>query len=139
MTRSSQIVAPTIPPYGTFKLERRSKPDDLLFTILKYVVSYVQYWFYPLNRDQFIKFSLLTLWLYLPFQLCAGIPSGYYDTANGLSGTTLQSALHEIINGHNKFSYTSVSTDVWDLLKITDEDPDNSSNVILLYTGRSQA
>ena len=71
--------------------------------------------------------------------MCAGIPSGYYDTANGLSGTTLQSALHEIINGHTKFSYTSSNTDVWDLLKITDEDPDNSSNVILLYTGRSQA
>ena len=67
------------------------------------------------------------------------VPSGYYDTANGLTGTSLQAALHEIINDHTKFPYTSSNTDVWDLIKITDEDPSNSSNVILLYTGRSQA
>ena len=66
------------------------------------------------------------------------VPSGYYDAANGLTGTSLQAALHEIINDHTKFPYSSSNTDVWDLLKITDEDPSNSSNVILLYTGRSQ-
>ena len=71
--------------------------------------------------------------------MSGGVPSGYYDTANGLTGTSLQAALHEIINDHTKFPYSSSNTDVWDLLKITDEDPSNSSNVILLYTGRSQA
>ena len=75
----------------------------------------------------------------LPMHLNGGVPSGYYDAANGLTGTSLQAALHEIINGHTKFPYTSSNTDVWDLVKITDEDPSNSSNVILLYTGRSQA
>ena len=75
----------------------------------------------------------------LSFHLVAAVPSGYYDAANGLTGTSLQAALHEIINGHTKFPYTSSNTDVWDLIKITDEDPSNSSNVILLYTGRSQA
>ena len=69
----------------------------------------------------------------------AEIPSGYYSSANGLSGSSLQDALHEIINDHTKFPYTSGSTDVWDVLKDIDEDPSNSSNVILLYTGRSQA
>ena len=69
----------------------------------------------------------------------ADIPSGYYSPANGLSGSSLQDALHEIINDHTKFPYTSNSTDVWDVLKDVDEDPSNSSNVILLYTGRSQA
>ena len=66
------------------------------------------------------------------------VPIGYYDAANGLTGNSLQAALHEIINDHTKFPYTSSNTDVWDLIKITDEDPSNSSNVILLYTGRSQ-
>ena len=66
------------------------------------------------------------------------VPSGYYDAANGLTGTFLHAALHEIINDHTKFPYSSSNTDVWDILKITDEDPSNSSNVILLYTGRSQ-
>ena len=69
----------------------------------------------------------------------AEVPTGYYSSANGLSGSSLQDALHEIINDHTKYPYSSSSTDVWDLLKIVDEDPDNSSNVILLYTGRSQA
>lgn len=67
------------------------------------------------------------------------IPPGYYNSANGLSGSSLQSALHEIINNHTKYPYTSSNTDVWDILKNVDEDPSNSSNVILLYTGRSQA
>ena len=71
--------------------------------------------------------------------MSGAVPSGYYDTANGLTGTSLQAALHEIINDHIKFPYTSSNTDVWDLIKITDEDPSNSSNVILFYTGRSQA
>ena len=68
----------------------------------------------------------------------AGIPDGYYDNAGSISGNELKAALHNIISNHTRYPYTSGSTDVWDLLKITDEDPNNSSNVILLYTGRSQ-
>ena len=71
--------------------------------------------------------------------LYSEIPTGYYNSANGLSGNSLQNALHEIINDHTKYPYTSSNTDVWDVLKDVDEDPSNSSNVILLYTGRSQA
>ena len=77
--------------------------------------------------------------IFLISLLNAQVPSGYYDDANGLSGTSLQSALHEIINDHTKYPYTSSNTDVWDIVKITDEDPSNSANVILIYTGRSQA
>ncbi|CAM5631154.1 hypothetical protein SCYAM73S_07454 [Streptomyces cyaneofuscatus] len=40
-----------------------------------------------------------------------------------------------IISDQTKLSYSQV----WDALKATDEDPANSSNVILLYTGRSQS
>ena len=36
----------------------------------------------------------------LSLHLYGGVPSGYYDTANGLTGTSLQAALHEIINDH---------------------------------------
>ena len=66
------------------------------------------------------------------------IPAGYYDSAEDLSGSELKFALHNIISDHVKYPYTSSSTDVWDILKETDEDPDNADNVILLYTGRSQ-
>lgn len=61
------------------------------------------------------------------------IPAGYYDPAIGLSGTALKSALHNVIKGHTTFSYTTV----WDILRDTDEDPNNSDNVLLLYSGWS--
>ncbi len=70
--------------------------------------------------------------------LLGSIPSGYYDDASGKSGSDLKSALHDIVSDHTKYPYTSGSTDVWDILKASDEDPDDSNNVILLYTGRSQ-
>ncbi|BBJ46717.1 ribonuclease [Streptomyces antimycoticus] len=59
----------------------------------------------------------------------------YYQDAIGKSGPELKAALHTIISDQTKVSYD----EVWDALKSTDEDPDNSSNVILLYSGRSQS
>ncbi|SED60741.1 endonuclease I family protein [Streptomyces melanosporofaciens] len=59
----------------------------------------------------------------------------YYQDAMGKSGPELKTALHTIISDQTKVSYD----EVWDALKSTDEDPDNSSNVILLYSGRSQS
>ncbi|MFI6858517.1 endonuclease I family protein [Streptomyces sp. NPDC050421] len=58
----------------------------------------------------------------------------YYQDALGKTGTALKGALHTIISDQTKLSYSQV----WDALKTTDEDPANSSNVILLYTGRSE-
>ena len=59
----------------------------------------------------------------------------YYRTAAGKTGNTLKTELHNIIDHHTELSYSSV----WEALKKTDEDPANANNVILLYTGRSQA
>jgi len=63
------------------------------------------------------------------------IPPGYYDDAIGLTGTQLKTALHNIIDDHTEYSYTNLRDFI---LEETDEDPNNSSNIILLYTGRSQ-
>ena len=68
--------------------------------------------------------------------LFAQIPNGYYDNAQGLTGDQLKSALHNIIDNHTEYSYNDLRDFI---LKNTDEDPNNSNNVILLYTGRSQA
>lgn len=62
-------------------------------------------------------------------------PADYYKDAEGKTGDELKAALHEIISGNDQLSYD----EVWEALKATDEDPDNSSNVVLLYTGRSQS
>jgi endonuclease I len=59
----------------------------------------------------------------------------YYRTALGKTGASLKSALHQIIRTNTKLSYDQV----WEALKATDQDPDNPSNVILLYSGRSQS
>lgn len=67
----------------------------------------------------------------------AQIPPGYYDTANGLTGTALKDALNDIIDGHVQFTYTSSGTDTWDILKETDKDTLNTDNVILIYSGWS--
>jgi len=65
--------------------------------------------------------------------------NSYYSSTQNLWGSQLKSTLHDIIDDHTAYPYTSSSTDVWDILKNTDEDPDNSNNVILLYTGWSYA
>ncbi|WP_108986702.1 endonuclease I family protein [Streptomyces coelicoflavus] len=61
--------------------------------------------------------------------------STYYEDAIGKTGTSLKSSLHTIISDQTKLSYS----EVWDALKATDEDPDNSGNVILLYSGVSRS
>lgn len=59
---------------------------------------------------------------------------GYYSGADDLMGEVLKAFLHELIDDHTVLSYTAL----WTALAVSDEDPDNSNNVILLYTGRSQ-
>ncbi|MFZ1290773.1 MAG: endonuclease [Melioribacteraceae bacterium] len=69
-----------------------------------------------------------------------GTSGGYYDPISPTAtGEQLRFELHNLINDHVEYPYTSTSTDVWDILMETDEDPANPDNVILLYTGRSQA
>ncbi|MFC4852617.1 endonuclease [Actinophytocola glycyrrhizae] len=59
----------------------------------------------------------------------------YYRSAIGLTGTALKAELHSIISTNTKLSYSQV----WDALKVTDQDPANAGNVVLLYSGRSQS
>lgn len=58
----------------------------------------------------------------------------YYATAEEKVGDDLKAALNQIIKGHKKFSYTPC---VWEILKEADEDHNNSSNIITIYTQRS--
>jgi len=66
------------------------------------------------------------------------IPSNYYQEANGKSSDDLKEALHQIISNHVVFPYTSTSTDTWDIIQVSDQDPQNHDNMLLVYTGRSQ-
>ena len=57
----------------------------------------------------------------------------YYRTAIGLTGPALRAELHDIISTQTKLTYSQV----WEALKVTDQDPANANNVILIYSGRS--
>jgi endonuclease I/subtilisin-like proprotein convertase family protein len=67
----------------------------------------------------------------------AEIPAGYYGTANTTTQSALKSSLHEIIDDHQRYPYSSTATDTWDILEAADEDPDNSNNVIDIYQNAS--
>lgn len=58
----------------------------------------------------------------------------YYDDAEGLHGTSLMDALHDIIN--NGFSGVTYGEARY-ILDDTDEDPNNPNNLILVYLGTS--
>lgn len=61
------------------------------------------------------------------------IYTGYYTGADDLAGEFLKAFLHDLIDDHTMRTYSQVSED----LKITDLDPNNSNNIILLYSGAS--
>ncbi|GGQ01815.1 endonuclease I family protein [Streptomyces mutabilis] len=61
--------------------------------------------------------------------------STYYRDAIGKTGDSLKSSLHTIISDQTKLSYSAV----WNALKVTDQDPADSGNVILLYSGISRS
>jgi len=63
----------------------------------------------------------------------AEIPAGYYDPAEGKTGADLHSALHGIIGNGEHLSYD----EVWEALKVTDADPANAANVVLIYSGNT--
>jgi len=73
-----------------------------------------------------MKKSYLLIFSLLVFTGFAQIPAGYYNSASGLSGSSLKTALHNIIKGHTSITYAQLwtsydSTDVkanniiWDI------------------------
>lgn len=64
-------------------------------------------------------------------------PPGYYDTVEFTDQATLRSTLHDVIDGHTRYPYTSFSTDTWDILNHADEDPLDSSRILDVYQNRS--
>ena len=87
----------------------------------------------PVNSSSFFAIAFLSLAssLFAQFQP----PAAYYDQAIGKTGAPLKAALHAAIKVHTVLPYTSTSTDTWDALKVIDEDPLSSNNVVLIYSG----
>lgn len=62
-------------------------------------------------------------------------PGSYYNPAIGLTGAPLKAALNSIIDGHNSISYSNREGP----LEVLDQDPANSLNVLVVYSGVSVA
>ena len=62
-----------------------------------------------------------------------GQQTGYYNGTSGKDGDELKAALNDIIKGHIPYSYYTSKF----IFKLSDADPENPDNVILVYTGRS--
>ncbi len=77
-----------------------------------------------LKFQKYISFILLSLSLSF-----AAIPSGYYDTASGKTGTDLRLALHNIIDGHTQKTYD----DAWVAFQTTDAKA--NGKIWDMYTG----
>lgn len=65
--------------------------------------------------------------------LSFGQQTGYYNGTSAKDGDELKTALHDIIKGHTPYSYYTSK----EIFKLSDVDPENPDNVILVYTGRS--
>jgi endonuclease I len=79
----------------------------------------------------------VTLLLVAPAVSFSEPPPGYYASVDVKTQTALRSTLHEIIDDHIRFPYTSSNTDTWDILELADEDPNNPSNILDVYKNAS--
>lgn len=82
-----------------------------------------------------MKKTILSILLFLSFIPFYGQIQSYY---NGLDLTKTENELfielsNRLITTHTGIPYSSSSLDTWDVLKKVDEDPDNTSNVLLIY------
>lgn len=60
-------------------------------------------------------------------------PNGYYSSLEGLSGTALKQELQNIISNPSVVRVHNYD-DIWEILKTSDQNPENSSQVWLIYT-----
>ena len=63
----------------------------------------------------------------------------YWAGVDTSSSVALFASLHDTIDDHVEHPYSSDSTDTWDILETADEDPLNSSNVLVVYRNDSIA
>ena len=60
------------------------------------------------------------------------IPSGYYDSLEGLSGVALRQAVQDIIANPSVVRLHSYA-DIWDIIRTADQNPANSNQVWCMY------
>ncbi|WP_459209344.1 endonuclease [Aquimarina rhabdastrellae] len=79
--------------------------------------------------------QLLSVFLLLPALIFSQIPSYYSSVDFSQNGEMIKEQLSTLISNTHTFElpYTASSTDVWDVLKTADLDPNDASQVLLIY------
>ncbi|MGA9572317.1 MAG: endonuclease, partial [Lysobacterales bacterium] len=77
--------------------------------------------------------SIVTAILLFAFFLSGHVQSDYYDGVDKSTPQAMRDSLHEIIDDHTRYPYTSSVTDTWDVLETADENQDNPGNIITIY------
>ncbi len=68
----------------------------------------------------------------------AQAPEGYYDAVDASDPERLRATLHEVIDDHQRYPYTSFETDTWDILEEAQRDPEDPQRIITLYRNSSE-
>ncbi|MCP4573574.1 MAG: hypothetical protein GY838_14545 [bacterium] len=87
-------------------------------------------------RQLHIRFACALVLVCLAVPALADAPAGYYDSVDFTSPATLRQTVHNVIDNHTRFPYTSSSTDTWDILEQADEDPYDGSRILDVYHNR---
>jgi endonuclease I len=66
-----------------------------------------------------------------------GVIIDYYAFVTGDTPQSMRQSLHDAIDDHIWYPYTSTSTDVWDILEAADEDPLDPTRVLDIYKNES--
>ena len=81
---------------------------------------------------------LIAFIFFMSAAVSAEPPPGYYDPVDPSNPQLLRSTLHDVIDDHDRFPYTSSgTTDTWDILEMADEDPDDPGLILDLYKNAS--
>ncbi len=67
----------------------------------------------------------------------AAPPVGYYDSVDTTDPATLRATLHDVIDDHTRYPYTSYITDTWDILELADENPNDPNHILDVYKNAS--
>lgn len=63
--------------------------------------------------------------------------SDYYNDINPWTSQALRDSLHETIDDHTRFPYTSTQVDTWDVLEQADQDSSDSNRIVSIYRNAS--
>jgi endonuclease I len=71
------------------------------------------------------------------FTVASGTTSGYYSQVNTSSPEQLRCSLHQTIKGHTIYPYSGGTQNVWTILEIAQQDPNDPTKIIDLYRNHS--